>query len=181
MQNESSLSKWAIKLRIDNYECTVSSLLIPASIIPQLEHRLKERGCNLKGYLNHLIRGYREIALKQRLLVDKHCKCRYQETGQNLHKYNFRPDNESWIELGQLGRANGISRCFLFVLLLLIDVENCLKKKKVEVPTNHQNQHDFWYPFFIEFSERIYPFQNKYIRILNSKRDRRKNRPLYFR
>lgn len=39
-----------------------------------------------------------------------------------LLRFNFRPANADWVELGELALAFGKSRCWLFVYLLKLDI-----------------------------------------------------------
>jgi len=88
-----------------------STLLIPARCSRLLNRFLRSNTMNdLLGIL--LSRGvptnFRPGALR----------VRYQETGLELVRRDFRVDQAVWFRLGQLARSCGISRCFLFVLML---------------------------------------------------------------
>ena len=56
-------------------------------------------------------------------LESKKWKVAYQAGGQNLQKINFYPDEKDWAKLSILSASTGFSRCFLFVFLLVIDLE----------------------------------------------------------
>jgi len=131
MQNALSPS-WSVDIQPDVSPVTVSTLLIPASYIPVLDGILDRRGCRLSSYIKYLLVEYRSAILNRSLPVSEKCKCLYQNGGQDLRRRNFRPDNQSWLELGMLARSLGISRCFLFIRLLLLDVK---KNEKNAVPT----------------------------------------------
>ncbi|MBL0264786.1 MAG: DUF1564 family protein [Leptospiraceae bacterium] len=58
----------------------------------------------------------------------------------NLIRFNFRPTNADWVELGEIALAFGKSRCWLFVHLLKLDIagmSRLLRKAKLSfgVPT----------------------------------------------
>ena len=131
MQNVLSPS-WSVDIQPDVSPVTVSTLLIPASYIPVLDGILDRRGCRLSSYIKYLLVEYRSAILEKNLPVSRKCKCLYQNAGLDLRRRNFRPDNEAWLELGMLARSLGISRCFLFIRLLLLDVK---KNEKNAVPT----------------------------------------------
>ena len=133
MQNALSPS-WSVDIRPDASPVTVSTLLIPDSLIPVLDDVLDRRGSRLSSYMKFLLVEYRSAILNRSLPVSEKCKCLYQNGGQDLRRRNFRPDNQSWLELGMLARSLGISRCFLFIRLLLLDVK---KNGKNAVPTFH--------------------------------------------
>jgi len=131
MQNALSPS-WSVDIRPDASPVTVSTLLIPDSLIPVLDDVLDRRGSRLSSYMKFLLVEYRSAILDRSLPVSQKCKCLYQNAGQDLHRRNFRPDNESWLELGMLARSLGVSRCCLFIRLLLLDMK---KNGKNAVPT----------------------------------------------
>jgi hypothetical protein len=102
-----------------------STLLIPEELMVVLASRLKHR--NLQMYLHYL---------PGRPLPPMNStgkwKTLYQQKGQKLRRFNFRPDEGDWQKLSMLSVGNGQSRCLLFVLMMLADVQG--------VPTqNSQN------------------------------------------
>lgn len=99
--------------------CGVSSILIPADLMKRFNRCLKKHG-GKRQYLNHLILRYRVI-LRTFTNDSSGMVTEYQLKNQNLQKISFRPLPEDWAELGIFSIASGKSRCFLFVLLLMMD------------------------------------------------------------
>jgi len=109
-----------ISIRKPLNEKSVSTLLIPEDLMKRLKYRLKKYGGNTE-YLSYLISRYRVI-LRIFTLDPSGLKTEYQYKNQNLRKVNFRPMPADWAELGTFSIASGKSRCLIFVLLLLMDL-----------------------------------------------------------
>lgn len=96
-----------------------STLLVAASW-----HRflIKKSDYYFAAYLNLLLRKYKKYLLSGNLPENPpNPTTRYQETGLNLIRINFRPDADDWCELGLLATSLGISRCRLFRWLLWLE------------------------------------------------------------
>ena len=165
MQNALSPS-WSVVIQPDDSSVTVSTLLIPKSHISLLDNMLYRRGCRLSSYIKYLLVEYRSAVLDRNLPVARKCKCLYQNAGLDLHRRNFRPDNESWLELGMLARSLGISRCCLFIRLLLLDVK---KNEKNAVPTNFSGT-GISIPFAIRYGDVLIIEGNFYQRTLGAEK-----------
>lgn len=101
-------------------ENEVSTLLIPKDLMKKFKYQQKKfRG--KPEYFSHLIMRYRNV-LRTFAFEPSGLRTEYQFKHQNLQKVNFRPQAADWAELGTFSIATGKSRCFLFVLLLLMDL-----------------------------------------------------------
>jgi len=154
---------WSVEIRPIRQENTPSTLLIPASLEKLLLKTLKQRGYTISVYLRILLRSSRFLTLDGGLPVWDRCKTAYQDKGQDLQRWNFRPDNDSWLELSILARSYGISRCYLFIILFLLDV-NGAQSRTDEVTTETLGRYDRLNPYYIQFTDRLYIFRNKYTR-----------------
>ncbi|MCC6276003.1 MAG: DUF1564 family protein [Leptospiraceae bacterium] len=106
----------------DKTHGSVSTLLIPVKTVSCLEryHSLKE----LPGILSRLLLKYRNLALSETLDASEKVQTLYQDKGQGLVKKSFRPIGEDWIQLSILAHGLGISRCLLFVTLLMLELDS---------------------------------------------------------
>lgn len=107
----------------EDYDTTPCTLLVPEDLCLLLEGRLKELGISSFSIY------FREILweLKARVLDDSFPVCggikiRYQERGGALRKVSFRSSLSDWGVLSGLSAGTGLSRCYIFVLLLMIDL-----------------------------------------------------------
>ena len=162
MQNALSPSI-SVEIQPGGASVTVSTLLIPDSYVSVLDDILKRRACRLGPYLKYLLIEYRSAVLAKNLPVSEKCKRLYQDAGQDLQRRNFRPDNESWLELGMLARSLGISRCCLFIRLLLLDKK---KHEKNAVPTFNSGT-GISVRFVIKFEDTLNIEGNHYKRTLS--------------
>ena len=93
-----------------------SSFLVPSIYRSNMRFLFKKYG-NLRNFLRHAtFHSHWIFALKPR---DFTGKTLYQEKGQNLIKYNFRPYDKDWERFRLLAMTQRISMTRLFVLLLL--------------------------------------------------------------
>ena len=144
---------WSVTVSPRSQTNTPSTLLIPAALMPLL---YKERcTCPLAATLDRLLCKYRGMTLCKLLPVAEKCKTQYQDAGLDLKRVNFRPDNKSWLELGLLARAFGISRCMLFVCLYMMYVGNSAESSD-GVPTDREGRYDMLNPEYMEYSEKLY-------------------------
>ena len=105
---------------LDERNQTVSTLLIPESMMPSFLFLVKNHGAgNTSVYLRNLLFMYRTLTHSGMIPSPISVKTEYQEEGLNLCRVGFRPDNADWLELGELALAFGKSRCWLFVFLLI--------------------------------------------------------------
>jgi len=119
-QNQNEFKSKNINLE----ENTVSTLLIPKSILEDFRLKSKRFNGNIALYLQSLLRRFRTVTHSGMIPEPEKLKTSYQERYLNLQKVSFKPKNEDWIELGELALAFGKSRCWLFVFLLKLDLLN---------------------------------------------------------
>lgn len=162
--------------RIRGTQESPCTLLIPAQYIADMEERLSHRKGGLGRYVRHLVRRYRPVCLQYGFPQAGGLKRSYQRPGVSLQKKSCRVDAETWAELGQIAAFLGMSRCLLFVWLLKLDLTGGYDTF-AGVPTNSLESYDCDYPSYLEFTERLYPWQNRYERRLRLKPRRRHQLP----
>ncbi len=145
-----------------NSPCTV---LVPAELHRDLLRILEEKNYSMSKYIRVLVRKYRATCLSYGIPQFGSVKRRYQSPGLQPVRVAFRIENEIWIELGQIAAFLGVSRCFLFTWLLRLEAAGGAERF-VGVPTSSLEAYDANYPSYIQYTERIYVFQNRYERRL---------------
>ncbi|MCB1325665.1 MAG: DUF1564 family protein [Spirochaetales bacterium] len=94
-------------------------ILIPERHLEALQTRLRIRGLALSRYLPELLR------LARRRAAALPCRARYttfyQAPGQELQPVNFAVPGQLWGEFKLIARGCGVSNCYLFVFLMLLD------------------------------------------------------------
>ena len=126
--------------KIEARNHTVSTLLIPMELNGDFQSLLEKYQGDLSIYLRSLLKRFRIITHSGLIPEPIKVKTEYQEKDQDLIRFNFRPTNADWVELGELALAFGKSRCWLFVYLLKLDIagmSRILRKAKLSfgVPT----------------------------------------------
>ena len=101
---------------------TISTLLVPSHLLPDLKQKTKEHGNSLVIYLRNLLWMCRTLTHSGMIPPPIKIKSEYQDEGLDLKRVNFRVGNSDWIELGELALAFGKSRCWLFTFLLELDI-----------------------------------------------------------
>lgn len=108
---------------------TVSTFLIPEKIAKKLRRICPSTYAPKKGrtyqfafLLNKLINKYRGWFAIGEIPFNKNPKLLYQEKGQNLQTFKFRPRNVDWFELGILANGVGVTKCWLFTYLLTLEL-----------------------------------------------------------
>lgn len=101
-----------------------STLLIPEPVFSKYVSKYRKiHNLPISIYLRKLLKD-KDLEKKIGQLVQlRKWKKKYQEKGQNLIRLNFYPDDRDWARLTLISRASGYSRCFIFVYLLLQDME----------------------------------------------------------
>lgn len=115
-----------------------STLLIPGKLGFLFYSKLEEFG-NMKLYLCYLVERYsKRIQALDIKKISSYTR-KYQEKGQNLNRYNFRPRQSDWTKLRFLASMWGVSMASMFVMLMLLDYEDGEPNQRyvdVGVPTN---------------------------------------------
>lgn len=114
------LDQEAIQKNISRIGSGVSTILIPEDLMQRYETQEMRYGGKTQ-YFSHLISKYR-MMLRSFAHDASSMTTEYQKSSHTLKKVNFRPIAEDWAELGAFSIASGKSRCLLFVLLLLMDL-----------------------------------------------------------
>ena len=144
----------------DEYPCCqassgVSTFLVPFAIDRFLEEQLRDQDCTLSIFLRKLVQKYRGQLMTQRARSGRaRCQRLYQRPGLNLRRRNFRPETKTWAELGIFAAYMGISRCYLFVLLLQLEISGY--DAEDGLPTDRIMRYDIEFPGKIEFRETIH-------------------------
>ena len=122
----------------------VSTLLIPDNLFDKYSKKLiSHKG--KREYFSYLLKRYR-VLLEFYILNPGGLKTIYQSENQNLKKINFRPLSEDWAELSIFSCSAGRSRCLIFTILLLMDLQNWGSLlKRIGIRFNHPyNSHKKW-------------------------------------
>ena len=98
-----------------------SELNIPSRLVFQLQEKLKIH-INLRMYLSFLLNRYRNRNYSNALPIYFGPKAMYQEKGQDLEVFGFRPYCKDWLELMLIARSRGASATLIFVKLLILDL-----------------------------------------------------------
>lgn len=101
---------------------TISTLLVPATLVESLKLKLTSHGNSMAIYFRNLLWMYRTLTHSGMISPPRKIKTEYQEEGLQLNRISFRVSNNDWLELGQLALAFGKSRCFVFTFLLELDL-----------------------------------------------------------
>jgi hypothetical protein len=109
------------KLELDERKRTTSTVLVPEELILDFEESVKING-GVRKFLALLLDKYRILTHSGALPEACKLKTEFQEEGQDLQRVNFKPDNEDWLELGQIATFYGKSRCWIFTFLLRLEV-----------------------------------------------------------
>ena len=119
---------------ISNKLTTVSSLLIPIQLYKKLEKRMYVENILMSIYLREILRIHKLETIQGKVMpVLGSVKRRYQAPGQALVRVDFRPEHRHWLELGMIAQSLGISRCYLFTLLIQMDMGlNKAKKTTID-------------------------------------------------
>jgi hypothetical protein len=85
------------------------------------EESVKING-GVRKFLALLLDKYRILTHSGALPEACKLKTEFQDEGQDLQRVNFKPDNDDWLELGQVATFYGKSRCWIFTYLLRLEV-----------------------------------------------------------
>ncbi len=99
---------------------TTSAFGIPEEFEKILKTKIIQHE-GLRNYLFFLLNRYRPILYSGKFPTGNGVKTRYQEEGQNLIYFNFKPFNGDWIELRLVAFSYGVSMTQFFVYLLKLD------------------------------------------------------------
>jgi len=102
-----------------------STLLIPDYLFPEYA-RLQSRYRNTRFLLSYLLFKYNASRPYLVMRSGISSTIKYQETGMNLHREDFRPAESQWIELKLLANSYNMSICSFFVLLLQMELAGVL-------------------------------------------------------
>ena len=103
-------------------KCT---LLIPDFLFPLYEELRNQHG-NLKKFSRFLLKRYYQYKRQFIFAKGLNATINYQENGLNLHREDFRPFEQDWVELKLLAASHNLSICAFFVLLLRLELAGAL-------------------------------------------------------
>jgi len=98
-----------------------STLLIPAFY---QTHFRNKKGRWFSSYLKQLLNRRDLVKHIKKIPGTRKWKKMYQNSGQNLFSVSFYPENDTWARLSALANSRGVSRCFIFVELLKLDLDS---------------------------------------------------------
>ncbi len=132
----------------------VCTLLIPFDLRAKLQFHLLTTKKSLGSYLGELLKKNRVRMLKDNWQARCACFRQYQAPGLQLCRQNFRAAPVVWYELGVFANFLGVSRCFLFVRLIELDLDGYPDNLE-GVPTVGLEEYDQFFPQHIETRVRI--------------------------
>jgi hypothetical protein len=109
------------KIGIDERKRTSSTVLVPDELFLDFEAKVKVSG-GVRKLFKMLLGKYRILTHSGALPEACKLKTEFQDEGQDLQRVNFKPDNEDWLELGQVATFYGKSRCWIFSYLLRLEI-----------------------------------------------------------
>jgi hypothetical protein len=109
---------------------TISTLLVPKELVEVLSKVIPntinpKNGkviWDFRNGLRRLVDKYRGFLASGNLPLQSKPKLTFQDEGQDLQKFSFRPDDDVWFELGILAYGCGVSRCWLFSYLVSLEL-----------------------------------------------------------
>lgn len=156
-----------LKSRIDP-SCnpiTPGTFLIPVIYYERMLNRMKDRNAHsVSKYLNYLLKKYKLEVFHKKFPQSIRVKTQYQSYGQELVRVSVRPSNSDWMILSELSQGLGISRCYLFVLLLEIDIDIRTKNVGIPIPRRAKDYREIKYA--ISITQIIYPGQRRCLKKL---------------
>ncbi|WP_162274111.1 DUF1564 family protein [Leptospira tipperaryensis] len=93
------------------------SLLIPQELMQRLSHSERK---NIGKNIHFLLRRYGKTLKRSQRINRRALTIKYQKTCNSLIKVNSRILPEEWATLSILASAHGVSRCFLYCILIQI-------------------------------------------------------------
>ena len=102
-----------------------ATLLIPEFALSLFANLLRKHG-NTKSILIYLLNKYHKTGSQFYRNNSVSSTILYQEKGLNLHRIDFRPWEESWMNLKILALSNNMSLCRFFVMLILLEAAGAL-------------------------------------------------------
>ncbi|TGL58842.1 DUF1564 family protein [Leptospira sarikeiensis] len=92
-----------------------STALIPETLWKQIPYESKK---NFPKYLASLQKKYNLLIQSQRYLGRSPLRTSFQQKGQSLIRYSYRPKEESYQELRSLALAHGVSMNYIITLMI---------------------------------------------------------------
>ena len=98
-----------------------STLLIPDNLFLPFE-KMKKKHAGVRSMIRHLLYKFYKKPVKIPVNNKISSKVIYQEKGLDLHRVDFRAEETEWIEMKLLASSMNISICYLFALLVRLEV-----------------------------------------------------------
>ena len=133
-----------------------SSLLIPDLMLGFFYDRCSACGgrSDYFGWMvQQLVPRLPEVRLKLNAVRDPNWNKPYQTSGQDLQKKSFYPIGSDWEFFRMAANSCGVSMCFLFVFLMLLDAENFFNTSPENETVGRNSS-----PERPDFSERLIKF-----------------------
>jgi hypothetical protein len=155
-------------MQLDFRYSTPSTFLIPESLIAGVQRHLENQGGQMCKLLRVLLRTYRIQIVRGAIRCSRHAKTEYQSPGHDLQRITFRPDNQSWLELGQLANFLGVSRCLMFIILLKMEMGQA-GVENVGTTTKSWETYRHYHSIMTEYCDIIHIFMGRRERHLRTK------------
>lgn len=109
---------------------TASTFRLSPVLNLKLNRQLRHRCLSLPQYLSFLCFRFGPGIYRGLLLPSRKPKRLYQATHYRFLRRDFRPENQVWVTFGQLAAFLNWSRCRLFAVLLLMDIDSTRRKDR---------------------------------------------------
>lgn len=147
-------------LRPAHEPITPSTFLVPVAYYERMQERMEKIGItSVSIYLRILLTEYKMKVFQEGFPKSENVKMEYQKPGQGLVRVNFRPENSDWIVLSEISLGLGFSRCFVFVMMLELDLQS---DENVGIQTPRSKRDGRIIPYAVAITQFIYHTQNKY-------------------
>jgi len=106
-----------------------STLLIPDYLLSFFNELVYKHG-NMRSLLGFLVSGFQKNKYKIYFEKDISSTIKYQEKSLNLHREDFRPFEEDWINMKLLATSHNLSICAFFILLVQMELAGAMVSDK---------------------------------------------------
>lgn len=94
------------------------TLLLPRDLHEELTSFFRPRQITRGAYLRNLVQAYAFHLVRDRPVISRSVRTRYQPPNLDLVRFNLKVDWNTWVKLQTLARGLGISVCMLAVYLV---------------------------------------------------------------
>ncbi|MCE9501312.1 MAG: DUF1564 family protein [Leptospira sp.] len=137
--------KWEARILVKESRRTSSTLNIPERFVPFLLLK-RDQFSGLHNYLHFLLNKFRYLNFSGSLPRADKAKTDFQDSGQGIVPFSFRPDNFDWLELKLIAQTHNKSATKFFIILMILDMHNFDQAAGEGVPAHDlSNPLTFWH------------------------------------